>query len=824
MNVSIRLAAARLALIATIALIGVGCDFGVVETTPPPEAKPVVQTIIIDPLVEPTTAPTILPAYETAAERASVGKRDAADDYRWDHKEWFAITEPPEEGRFRPFAEWEEMTGVWTTYSNGMPGTAPVRRMFAEQTIGFIRHSQPKVKAYVIVNSGNTQNDFLKAVDQYGITPQEKSHIVMVGLANQTIWHIDYGPFPLVDKKTGVVAFTDYNYYQPRMIDDAIPTRIAIGDVYPKKLTTYRMPFSFEGGNIQADGKRMCATTTRALSNTGYSPLKVRNLLRRWNACEETVIVKDITDDGTGHIDMFFKWSAEDEVMFGRYDDTITLDYDGDGKEETLDMPGKVASDYANTFNLNQQRMDDNAKLFASIKATNGKPFKVHRLAMMTRLRDNYGNLPRTFINSTFTNGVNMYPSYTTKSCRNPKGAKCMQDKECANQEFCAAGKCTPFSKNSQGQVTLSTPRGCDEIVTCGGGQECADDPLKIALTALAQKEWEAAMPEWKHVGLRADTIALWSGAIHCITRTVPKGKYEPAIDNATCIGGTCACVEGGAKNTCTANADCFGPTWMCDCRKCAGFCADGGKCTDDADCSLDGKTVVDGSCKIDPGQSCYGKGSADGCGGLAWEGTCNDKLINYCSKSGVPKKVKCSSSGCCGWSDSEASYTCLSSKLCGSCVAECAKAGDKGCSALGTHLWECVDEGGCLKRKWSHCGTGKTCDESGSVAACAGAGIDDPEKHCGNVPKPDAGGTDSGGADAGKEDAGPATDSGTAADSGPVNGDTQQDAGTAKPTPPPPKDDGCTAGPAGSGTAGGLLALLLAALGLVAWRRRMEA
>ena len=522
MTSSLRRGTARLTLIATLTVVAIGCDVGPTPVAQAPEATAVVQTISIDKFVEPVGAPVILPAYETAAERARLGKHDAADDYRWDHKEWYAVTAPPEKGRFRPFGEWEESSGVWTTYSNGMPGTPTVRRMFAEQTIGFLRHSNPPVKAYVIVSSKNTQDDFLKAVDQYGITADEKNNIVMVGMANQTIWHIDYGPFPLVDRKSGAVAFTDYNYYHERQIDDAIPTKIA-NEIY-QNVTTYRMPFSFEGGNIQADGDKLCATTVRALSNTGYSALKVRNLLRKWNACDDTIIVKDITDDGTGHIDMFFKWTAEDAVLFGRYDDTITLDYDGDGKEETLPLPGKVAPDYVNTFNTNQKRMNDNVELFKSLTASNGKPFKVMRLSMMTRLRDDYGNLPRTFINSTFANGVNMYPSYTTKSCRAPDGAKCMVDTDCGASAFCAAGKCTPTTKY---ELTVV---GCDELLKCPGGQECVEDPMKVALVAQAQKEWEAAMPDWKHVGLRADTIALWSGAIHCITRNIPKGNHAKTI------------------------------------------------------------------------------------------------------------------------------------------------------------------------------------------------------------------------------------------------------------------------------------------------------
>ena len=97
----------------------------------------------------------ILPAFETAAERLDPAKSDAADNYRVAHKGWYAQTEGLKSGEYRPFGEWEEMQAVWTTYTNGMPSSKAVRRMFAEQTINFIRYSTPKVKANVIVSNGS---------------------------------------------------------------------------------------------------------------------------------------------------------------------------------------------------------------------------------------------------------------------------------------------------------------------------------------------------------------------------------------------------------------------------------------------------------------------------------------------------------------------------------------------------------------------------------------------------------------------------------------------------------------------------------------------
>lgn len=756
-----------------------------------------------------------LPAYETEAEKLAPGKADAADDQRNKYRQWYAQTVPPKAGAFRPFGEWEEMKEVWTTYSNSIPGTPAVRRMFARQTINFVRHSEPKVTAYVIVNAQNIGDNFLSALDKYGITADEKKRVKIVKMDNQTIWHIDYGPFPIVEKKTKTIAFTDFMYYGGRYIDDAIPARIA-HEVH-KDITTFKMPFPFEGGNIQADGHGMCMTSMRALNNTGYKAIKVRNLLKKYCGCDTTIIVQDISDDGTGHIDMFFKWISADHVMFGKYEKEITLDYDGDGKTETLKMPSSITG-YKQVYELNQKRMDDNSKVVAALTSpVTGKKIKVSRLSMMTALRDgggSTGHLPRTFINSTFTNGVNVYPSYSPKSCRDAAGSKCMVDKDCADKEHCSAGKCTKNTYNN-GKLRLGSAVGCDEIEKCKSGQECAVDPLKVALRAQVQKQWEAAMPNTKHVGLYADRIALWSGAIHCITRTVPNLPYKKIVPDGLCLKGTCGCAKDGYDGSCDSDQGCYGPKLICNCNRCWGTCKGGAtKCTDDSDCSTDGKTVVEGSCRIDRDQKCKGEGGStgSGCGSLAWEGWCDGKVLKYC-KAGSAKQVTCPK--CCGWDASEGSYNCLSTSACGGAVQECAKEGNKGCSVQSSHAWECKKEGDRLVRKWTHCDGGKTCGSgacfdpnSGTKPTCpAGWGTDK-----------DAGSTES---DAGSSSGG--TSSGGGADGGPagIDGGTGSSGGGTK-TPPGGDDDGCTAARTShNGGPFGWFVLVFGALGLVISRRR---
>lgn len=729
-------------------------------------------------------APKWLPAYETAAEQANRGLFDQYDDFRLANKQWYARTVPPPAGQFRAMAEWEAMGEVWTTYSAGSPSNKPVRRMFAEQSIQFAKAG----KVRVIVPSTVESADFAAALLQYGMKQADiDAKVQFVVLPNNAIWHIDYGPLPMIDKNDSHLAFTDFVYYKNRPLDDAVPTRLA--QEYFKTVTTYRMPFAFEGGNFQADGLGTCATSQRALKNTGYSELKVKSLLKQYAGCDKVVIMKDITDDGTGHIDMFFKWLGPDSVMVGEYVAKLPVDWPGVGPV-TVTMPDSVAQELSSDFNVpyqqvwadNQQRLDDNAALWAAMTAPNGKKYTVYRLAMMTRFKDSYGDLPRTFVNSTLFNGINVFPSYALSSCRDPFGKACTDDLGCSAGNHCAAGKCTA------GPVS----EGCDELVACSNGQECAADPLKKALEAKVYGQWQQALPAYTHVGLRADTIALWSGAIHCITRTIPQKFMQKTVADGACVAGKCGCSDGGSGQTCSSTAECFGPKWLCDCNICKGACASGKACTDDADCSPDGQTVVAGSCAIDPQQACYGLPAGGGtggvgpCGTVSFEGQCAGKQLSYCD--GTVKSQACG--GCCGWDEANAFYNCLSGAVCNGCITECA-AGQAGCSSEGTHAWTCANNGGCWQRAYTFCAKG--CDAASK--ACKGGG--------GTVDKcpagPDAGATDAVASDADAAAAGPEVDAG-AADAIVTDGaglDALADSKAGIPDAIPPADLGAADAPA---------------------------
>ncbi|MSQ83436.1 MAG: hypothetical protein EXR77_11210 [Myxococcales bacterium] len=730
------------------AVLGWMCSTMACTTTLPPEtplaAAGTAQIQIIETPAQ-SLGQTMLPAYETGAERASRGLFDQYDDFRLANKQWFARTVPPKVGQLRSMNEWEPMQEVWTTYTAGMPADKPVRRMFAEQSIAFAKAGLVRV----IVPGQVEANDFVAALLQYGMAQgQIDAKVKFVVMPHNSVWHIDYGPLPMIDKADGHQAFLDFAYYKSRPQDDAIPTRL--GQEYFKTVTTYRMPFGFEGGNFQADGLGRCTTSTRALKNTGYSELKVLNLLKNYAGCDKTLIMKDITDDGTGHIDMFFKWLGPDSVMIGEYEAKITFDWPGLGPT-TVAMPDSVATELSSDFKVpyqqvwleNKQRMDDNAALWASTKAPNGNLYKVYRLPMMTRFADEYGDVPRTFINSTFFNEQNVYPAYTLKSCRNPFGKACTDYLGCAVGQHCAAGKCT------SGAVAA----GCDELLACSNGQECTTDPLKVALQAKVDQVWKAALPTMTHVAVRADTIALWSGAIHCITRTIPAKPLAKTIADGLCVSGTCGCSDGGSGQTCSDSAQCFGPQWVCDCTVGKGVCSGGKACTDDADCSLDGSIVIAASCAIDPKQGCYGQPPGGGgtglgpCGTVSYEGQCDGKALSYCDA--TLKNQACS--GCCGWDAANKYFNCLSGAACTSCQNECSSA-QVGCSSAATHAWTCANVNGCWKRQFSYCAKGCSVATGTCSGGTSGGSMVDK---CPTSGQPDAGSTDTAVADSAPADAG---------------------------------------------------------------------
>jgi len=531
--------------------------------------------------------PFVLPAHKLPGDEHIPGKADEYSDYRDAHPQWYAITEKPAVD-YRPMNEWEPMQAVLLTFSDYMPGDTAVFQTFSD----IIVNSVDVVDVWIVVDSDSAKNQLEAKILEDGLTQAEiDDHVEYFRWKNDAIWTIDFGPLPIVDSND-TVAFMDFRYYHQRVLDDAIPTMLgnAIG------INTYRSPLNLEGGNFQADGEEYCYTTERELYYTGLSADALTDFFIEWYGCEKVAILKDITDDGTGHIDMLFKLADKHKAVLGEY--------------TVVDDP------------TNKHRMDDNEDILEALVFDDGGSMVVHRLPFPNPSQ----NTPRTYLNSTMLNDgagnkVNLWPMYTV------------------------------------------------------------DKPIEAQALAV----WEAAMPDWQHIGIVSDQISLYSGAIHCITRTIPALPLQKWVADGQCVDGMCQGGAGAYADGCIPGTEptpgCWGPAWECPCNDC-----DGGECTEMVGCA--------GICGGQSPSGCYCDEECEGYGDCC-DDVCDEcPEMPYCDEPDPCAGKNCGPDGAGG--------------VCGECE----------------HGFECVD-GLCEEKPGPECGDGtcdpdETCDNCQGDCACA--------------------------------------------------------------------------------------------------------
>ncbi len=597
--------------------------------------------------------PSILPAHKLPWEDKVPGKADAASDYRAAHPQWFAITEGPS-GNVRPMKEWEPMQAMLMTYTNSIQYDEPVAQTLVDTAVGALDAGE----VWIIYKTAAAKTNFIARLAGEGISAGKIASLVKwYNMDNDSIWHIDYGPFPLIHEDDHTLAFADFKYYYQRYRDDAIPTRL--GNILG--INTYRSPFDFEGGNFQADGEEFCYFGQRVYQYTGMSFSQVEDLMQEYYGCKKAVVLKDITDDGTGHIDMLFKLCGKHCAIVGEY--TVVNDP------------------------VNKARMDDNADKLEALVYSDGSPgITVWRLPFPHK----YQNTPRTYLNSTMYSSadggykVNLWPMYTV-------------DKD---------------------------------------------------LEAEALQVWEDAMPGWDHVGIVSDKISLYSGAVHCVTRTIPAMPFAKWVPDGQCIGGVCQGEEGAYSGMCVPGTEpvpgCWGPEWKCLCNDCSSpscqipaGCGNGQcsgsegcyNCPQDCGCSggatcnmFSGDCVIgvcgDGECEegescssceqdcgCGPDQYCVvGVCADDPCGGISFEGCCDGQVLLYCENNQL-MSIDCSGNQDCGWNASAGYYDCGTGGAadpsgdnpmdCVECEPDC---GGKACGSdgCGGSCGQCSDDQSC--------------------------------------------------------------------------------------------------------------------------------
>ena len=562
-------------------------------------------------------------------------KADQNDDIRWYSPQLYAITEPPANiQNVRPMVEWEPMKSVVMSWPKGYVNSASF-----DTVVGIAKNASTVAEVWFVTDSGGT-NVLKNALKQNGISQNALNTKFRFLETNiDSIWFIDSGPLPLVDKATQKMAFADFRYYHERPYDDGVPTtlgRTLKSFGMGANADTYRMPVSTEGGTFQSTSDGICFTGTRQLysmscqitgcdpstggvpswQNGGNQNLNIsqiqnhpmaKELGKQWKdyaGCKETVITYSVTDDGTGHLDMYFKVIDDNTLLVGEYKAPFQA---GTKQQE------------------NAALLDETAAYLQNYVKPDGSKFTVHRLVMPGHRNTNDGWVPFTYINSTFINGLNLWP------------ATVYPEWEASRNE--------------------------------------------------AQAKWEEIMPDYDHIWIDSTTLSFWSGAIHCITRTIPNLSPGPWIADGSCSGDTCNAPANGYDGECKPNgiseAVCWGPEWLCDCNNC-------------------------GSCPADPDNP-----PPAGCGDVSYEGCCDGNTLKYCEGNAI-KGGNCNNG--CGWDAGNGFYNCGGNGedpsgnnpiSCDVCEADCQgkSCGDDGCGGTcGT------------------CAGGENCNAAGQCEACVPA------------------------------------------------------------------------------------------------------
>ena len=553
----------------------------------------------------------MLPAYKS---RFRALKGDEHDDVRALNPERFAITAAPKLG-VRPMVEWEPMRAIMLSVPAYMTQYANAWSTLVN--IGF--QASKVAEVWYIVSADSVASALMTSLLDMGLDVAEIGQKVkfLVQPLN-SVWLIDSGPLPIVDPDTSTFAFLDFRYYHDRPYDDGNPSWLGrqvdlLGLDAP--INTYRPALSTEGGTFQATEDGLCITGNRQIYHMSCGrpggcdaslrtmplaeiqehplTLEIEAIWREYAGCVDTVVTNSISDDGTGHIDMYLKVLDTNRVLIGYYEAPF------EGQAET-----------------NAARMDANAEFLANYVKPDGNTFTVERIIMpghrSVQGEEGGSKMPFTYVNSTFINGLNLWPAYT-------------------------------FADWSESR-------------------------------ALAQSQWEALMPDMDHVWIDSEELSFWSGAIHCVTRTIPDLQPSAWVAEGECRAcGDCMPPPGGYAGLCRPGAAtedvCYGPEWLCACNDCTQPC---------------------------PGDPHAPERFIDPCQGISASGCCNpDANILFCDGEALAV-LDCKGEGC-GWNAEGERYDCAyegadpSGAVAASCEAIQAEA--QACQPQCESL-ECGDDG----------------------------------------------------------------------------------------------------------------------------------
>ena len=515
-------------------------------------------------------------------------KADNPSDIRYMLPDRYAITDVPPE-TIRPMVEWEPMKALILS----VPGYLMMSNYLnARNTLLQIaKHASTVTEVWVILESATIQGTMEgllldEGMSQEQIDSQMKFIVATFQGAEALInpqqdginvWLIDSGPLPIVDEAAGTFAFADFRYFHDRVLDDGVPTWLGQNGTtlgLDTNITTYRAPLNTEGGTFQATSDGICFTGDGQLLWMSYDT----------GQPDYSIMTMPLTELQTHPL------AEEVRSIWKQYagcKDTIFTNSISDDGTLHLDMYLKVVADdtivigeYLEPFandaqEENKARMDETVTFLENYeKQDGGGGFTVKRLIMPGHRSTSEGDVPFTYANSTIVNGLNLWPAYSF--------------------------------------------------------------PEWEASRDVAQAQWEDALPEHTHIWIDSEELSFWSGAIHCVTRTIPDKTPSLWVDDGTCTDGVCAAPEGGYVDECSPNGIayevCYGPNWLCSCNNC------------DTGCTYE----------YDPNATVV-----DGCGDVTYAGCCDGDTLTWCEDAQI-ETIACGENGTtCGWQAENGFYNC---------------------------------------------------------------------------------------------------------------------------------------------------------------------
>jgi agmatine/peptidylarginine deiminase len=305
----------------------------------------------------------ILPAWQTSAER--LGAKADQLDPRGTYPGIYGITGAPSGAR--AIAEFEPTDGVLIAWTGAMTGFF----------VDLIRDVSGATEIYLLTPDIGTSATLRDYFADQGV---DTDRLHFLEYAHDAFWTRDFGPIA-IELGDGSAAFVDARYYADRRRDDAVPTLLADYVDVP----VYRPNVSTEGGNFMTNGEGLCVVTEWLLQeNTNLSETELITAQRDTFGCAQTIVLQRMAGEGTGHVDMYAKFTARDTVLVGTYN--------------------PIADP------MNAAILDENAARLADITLADGTPMRVVRIPMPTISGDVY----RSYTNSLIANGVVFMPTYDT--------------------------------------------------------------------------------------------------------------------------------------------------------------------------------------------------------------------------------------------------------------------------------------------------------------------------------------------------------------------------------------------------------------------------